>query len=394
MIPRLRPAIGLQEIGAALTAPHTVDDFERAFAMLMDQAHAVAFPYGRTGLLILLRALGLKNREIILPSYTCVVVAHAIVLSGNKPVFIDSEANGFNMDLDLAEAAITPRTGAILATSIHGYPVDLDRLAQLSHRHPDVAIIQDCAHSFSAEWKGRPVQKAGVAAVFGLNISKLMTSIFGGMITTDNDQLANALRLERNRTVSQMNSRGLMRSVYLIASTLALNPSIFGLVKRIADAGWLNRFVKYYDETLIDMPGDHLHGMSKSEASVGVMQVSRYPTIIDKRRKIATYYHDALSDIFPTQRPPILDGATYSHYVLQVENPQKLVRLALSRGVELGRLIDYCIPDMPVYRDYLPASPAFSRTRQLNASVVNLPIWVDRKGADRVVSVLSDIARL
>ncbi len=122
-----------------------MDEFESAFARLVGQAEAIAFPYGRTALLILFDALGISGREVILPAYTCVVVAHAVVLSGNTPVFVDSEAGGFNMDLDKAAAAITPQTGAILATSIHGYPVNLDKLEAIMAAHPHVAVIQDCA---------------------------------------------------------------------------------------------------------------------------------------------------------------------------------------------------------------------------------------------------------
>lgn len=108
MIPRLRPTLGWQELLAAWTPASSEDvaRFEAAFAELMGVMHAIAFPYGRTGLVILLETLGLKNREVICPAYTCVVVPHAIVYSGNEPVFIDSQDHDFNMNLDLAEAAI------------------------------------------------------------------------------------------------------------------------------------------------------------------------------------------------------------------------------------------------------------------------------------------------
>jgi len=127
MIPRLAPALGWGELFSALTPParDERERYESEFARELGHAHALAFPYGRTGLALLLEALGLSVREIILPAYTCVVVPHAIVTSGNEPVFIDSREDDYNMDLDLAEAAINERTGALVATSIHGHPVDL-----------------------------------------------------------------------------------------------------------------------------------------------------------------------------------------------------------------------------------------------------------------------------
>ncbi|MFA7413949.1 MAG: DegT/DnrJ/EryC1/StrS family aminotransferase [Rhizobium sp.] len=389
MIPRLRPAIGVADIAAAFRADRSVEDFERAFAATMEQAHAIAFPYGRTAQMLLMEALGLKGREIILPAYTCVVVAHAIVLAGGTPVFIDSEAHGFNMDLDKAEAAITAETGAIIATSIHGYPVDLDRLDAIAARHPHVVILQDCAHSFAAEWNGRPVQKHGRAAIFGLNISKLMTSIFGGMITTDDADLAARLRALRDVRL-EAGGRGLSRALYLAAATTALAPPVFSLVKRISDLGLIDRFVRYYDETLIDMPADHLVQIGRAEASVGVRQCAAYRGIIDRRRRIAAFYDEALKDLFPDGRPPLVDGATYSHYVLRVADPDGLVKAASRRGIELGRLIDYCIPDMKAYRNMTSTQGPFDQTRCLNASVVNLPVWVDEEHARRVVAAIKD----
>ena len=388
MIPRLRPAIGPSELLGAFLARHSVEDFEREFAETMKQSCAIAFPYGRTAQRLLLEALDLAGREIILPAYTCVVVAHAIVLAGAKPVFIDSEAGGFNMDLDKAEAAITADTGAIIATSIHGYPVNLDRLDALSARNPNVEIIQDCAHSFAAEWKGRPVQKAGRAAIFGLNVSKLMTSVFGGMITTDDADLAAHLREIRDARLDLRGGRGFRRAVYLAAASVALSPPVFGAVKQISNLGLIDRFVRYYDETLIDMPADSMIQIGRAEASVGVRQCARYPEIIASRRKIAAYYDEAFADIRGNGRPPLVDGATYSHYVLRVNEPDRMVAEAARHGIELGRLIDYCIPDMPAYTNLAEHQGPFPETRHLNQSVVNLPIWVNEKQAERIVGVV------
>lgn len=391
MIPRLRPSLGVADVAAAFLAERSVEDFERAFAATMEQAHAIAFPYGRTAQMLLMEALGLKGREIILPAYTCVVVAHAIVLAGCTPVFVDSEAGGFNMDLEKAEAAITADTGAIIATSIHGYPVDLDRLDAITSRHPHVVILQDCAHSFAAEWNGRPVQKHGRAAIFGLNISKLMTSIFGGMITTDDADLAARLRHMRDLRL-EAGGRGLSRAVYLAAAATALVPPVFTLVKRISDLGLIDRFVRYYDETLIDMPLGHMVQIGRAEASVGVRQCAAYRGIIDRRRRIAAFYDEALADVLPDARPPLVDGATYSHYVLRVADPDAMLKAAAHRGIELGRLIDYCIPDMTAYRAMTTTQGPFDETRRLNASVVNLPVWVDETQARRVVEGIKDIA--
>lgn len=389
MIPRLRPPFGPAEYRAALARTSTVADFENAFAALMGTRQAIAFPYGRTALMMLFESLGLKNREIICPAYTCVVVAHAIVLSGNVPVFVDSEPDGFNMDLDRAGDAVTERTGAIIATSIHGYPVDLDRLSALCARFPHVEIIQDCAHSFAAEWQGRPVQKAGRAAIFGLNVSKIMSSVFGGMVTTDDEELAERLRgMAASRLVPAGPLREAQRLAYLAASSLALAPMAFTAVDRIRRAGLIDRFTEYYSDDAIDMPADHLVGLTRVEASVGTVQCRRYERIVAHRRCVAAVYDEALKPFPKVRRAPLVEGATYSHYVARVAAPDELTERTRAAGVELGRVIDYSIPDMKAYRSYSPDDSDFSQTRRLNASVVNLPVWVDEPTARDIAAIV------
>jgi perosamine synthetase len=373
MIPRFRPDFGWEEVLAVLVpgGRYDVARFERVFAAEMGQRHAIAFPYGRTGLMLLLEALGLNNKAVICPAYTCVVVPHAIVKSGNRPIFVDSQASDCNMDLDLAEAAIGPDTGALIATSIFGHPVDLDLLDALSARHPNVFIIQDCAHSFAAEWRGHPVQQAGKAAIFGLNISKVATSIFGGMVTTDDDELAERLREIRSRRLAPAPLRkSLLRSLYLLATLVAFQPMVYGLVRRLERSGWLDRFSRYYDEAVIDLPEDALVAMTPVEARVGIVQLRKYRAMIAARRRWAGFYRTALRDCPGLRFPEVAEGATWSHIVAEVENRDELVRWAEARGVQLGVVIDYNIPEMKAYRggNACPIASHFSR------HTINLPL--------------------
>jgi dTDP-4-amino-4,6-dideoxygalactose transaminase len=395
MIPRFKPKIGWPEWKELIgpSRADAVESFEAAFAAIMGQRHAIAFLYGRTCLMLLLEALGIRGREIICPAYTCVVVPHAIVHSGNEPVFIDSRENNFNMDLDLAEAAITEKTAALIATSIFGYPIDLDCLDRIRRNHPQVTIIQDCAHSFAAEWQGRPVQKEGRAAIFGLNISKLVTSIFGGMITTDDDALAGRLRDLRLR---RLNPETFLHSVrqraYLMVSTLAFWGPLYGIVNRLEQGGWLDHFSKYYDDGRIDMPADHLDWMTGVGAQVGQAQCKRYASIVNQHRMAADCYADCLQGLRDLEMPPLVAGATYSHFVIRVKDANargSLLGRALARGVQLGQLIEYSVPEMPVYRKRCGARFACPVSAFLAQTAVNLPVW----GGERVARKVSAVVR-
>lgn len=391
MIPRLKPTIGIKELVAALhpSRRDDVERFEQDFATLMGQKYALAFPYGRTGMMLLFQALGLKDKEIICPAYTCVVVPHSIVYSGNTPIFVDCEPGGFNMDLGEAEKAITDKTGAIIATSLFGYPIDLDHLDEISKRNPHIHIIQDCAHSFATEWKGRPVQKAGVAAIFGLNISKMLTSIFGGMITTDDKEIYSKLRSLRDKTLHPADwKKGLRRLVYLISVFPALWEPIYGIINYMERYGLIDYFVQYYDEFKIDMPVDYLQQMTALEARVGRVNITLYEKIIENRKTAAKYYFNFFNDKPEFMLPPQVPGATYSHFVVQVKDRNSWLQEGIRKGIQLGWLIEYSIPEMKAYGSHEPIK--FPVAGKYSRSTINLPVWGGEKLAGRITRQLDN----
>lgn len=373
MIPRLAPPYGLRDLALTFTAKGDVQQFETAFARLAGTKHAIAFPYGRTALLCLLEALGLSRREILCPSYTCVVVPHAIVRGDNIPVFIDSEKDGYLMDLELASEAVHPQTGAVIATSFFGEPVSLAALDAFSRSHPHVAVIQDCAHSFFCEDQGTPVHRQAVAAIYGLNISKLMTSVFGGMTTTDDDDLAARLLQVRARRVAPASlSKSIARRLYFAASRLALTPSIYSVVKWISRLGVLDRFIRYYEDDQITMPRDYLDGLTDFEAAIGTMQCSRYHELIEKRRWLAERYLSALKECSHLNLPRQVSGRTWSHFTVGTPAAASYLRAHAQQGIELGELLEYYIPDMKSYRSYRNLDRGVARSHVGN--VVNLPL--------------------
>jgi perosamine synthetase len=398
MIPRFRPYVTGSELAAALSLPHgsDVEKFEQAFASAMGHKYAIAFPYGRTALVLFLEALGLKNKEIICPAYTCVVVAHAIVMSGNRPVFVDAQRTDCNMDLDGAARMTTEHTGAIFPTSLFGHPVDLDELANFQRTHPHVATLQDCGHSYAAAWHGKPVHQAGTAAMFALNVSKIMTSIFGGMLTTDDGQLANRLReLRAQRLVASGLAKSLSRLAYLIAARVAFTGWMYGLTNRMERAGLLNRFVKYYDDNKIDMPSNWLTEMTPIEARVGMVQLGKYEAMIEARRRYAAYYRERLAGVSGITFPDLPDrsGVTFSQIVGLVKNRPFVMEQARRGGVQLGEVVEYCIPDMPAYRPYVKEGQRWPRAHFFARHVINLPVsgYFEPHIAQRVVDVLTPI---
>jgi perosamine synthetase len=393
MIPRLKPDLSWREIGTLfkLNFSNNTIDFERAFAQLVGQRNAVFFPYGRTALYFLLEAMSIRGKEVICPAYTCVVVPHAIVSTGNEPVFVDSHPQNFNLDWGQVEEATSEKTAAVIPTSVFGYPVNLDSLKAYRQRHPEVIILQDCAHSYTASWKDFPVQREGDAAFFGSNVSKIITSIFGGMVSTNDDKLADRLRESRKNRISAPSMlRDLMLRLYLLAVWVSFQEPIYGMTNTFERFGLLDLFVRYYDEEKIDMPSDFLLGTTPTQARVGQIQCERYNEIIENRRKIAVYYNENLLNVGDLCLPPLDLGATFSHYVPQTLHREAIMRHALSEGVQIGQLIEYCIPEMPAYRDRKGCRFRYPVASRLAKETINLPISIGGsiEKAARVVACL------
>lgn len=378
MIPRFKPRLGWKEF-FALFRPNKggVERFEQAFAQKFKAADAVAFPYGRSAQWAFFNAVGIKNAEIIMPAYTCSVVAHSVTLSGNIPRFIDIDLDDYNMNLDEAEAAINENTRAIIATHTFGYPQDLGRLeamvnfAEEKYGHK-IWLMQDCCHAFGAEWKGRMIGTSGDVALYAFNISKMITSVFGGMLTFQDQALADKVRAWRDanyRTASWV--KGMKRRLYLLAVYIAFSEKIYGLTWWLQEkTPLLNRFTKtYHLDNKIHFPPDYLERMLEVEAAVGLKQLERYDDIILRRRASAAYYDKHLERRDGWIFPPIREGATYSHYVVRVNDRRKVIEEWAKMGFHLGEIIQYSIPSLPEYSAKI--NDTFPNSKIASSSMVN-----------------------
>ena len=390
MIPRFKPWLGLAEFAALFkTNKGSVQRFEKVFARKFKAVDAVSFPYGRSAQWAFFKAVGINNSEIIMPAYTCSVVAHAVTLSGNIPRFVDINLHDYNMNLDEAESAINENTRAIIATHTFGYPQDLDRLEAIVKRAEEkyghkIWLMQDCCHAFGAEWNGRMIGTSGDVAVYALNISKMITSIFGGMLTFQDQELADKIRAWRDanyRCASRWKS--LQRRLYLLAIYIAFDERIYGLTWWLQEkTPLLNYFTKVYHlDDRIHLPPDHQDLMLEVEAKVGLVQLRRYDDIIANRRNNAAFYDKKLPKRLGWILPPLVEGATYSHYVVRVPDRKPVIQEWVSQGIQLGDLIQYSIPLLPEYKISHPSSCICSEIA--SKRTINFPVTFSTTLFDR-----------
>jgi len=210
MIPINAPQIGAEEIEAVvkvmrsgvltdkLGAGPVVTKFEEAFAKFAEAKHAIAVNTGTAALHSAIVAAELKSGdEVILPSFTFVSTAEVVVMTGAKPVFVDINPETYNVSPEEVEKAVTKRTKMIFPVDLYGLPADTQQMREIADKH-GLVIVEDAAQAHGAGYKGKPVGAFADVTCWSFYASKNMTTGEGGMITTNDDEIAEKLRLMRS----------------------------------------------------------------------------------------------------------------------------------------------------------------------------------------------------
>ncbi|MGI8906310.1 MAG: DegT/DnrJ/EryC1/StrS family aminotransferase [Candidatus Sumerlaeaceae bacterium] len=171
-----------------------VAEFEKEFAAFQDAKHGITCCNGTIALELAMKALGIQaGDEVLVPAYTFIATATSVLQLRAVPIFIDIDPMTANMDLTAAEAAITPRTRAIIVVHFGGLPIDLDAAKALAKKH-DLLLIEDAAHSWGSQWRGKGTGAHGDLGTFSFQMSKNLTSAEGGIIVTDNEEYGRLAR--------------------------------------------------------------------------------------------------------------------------------------------------------------------------------------------------------
>jgi perosamine synthetase len=363
MIPITRPSLGPEEIAALaavvesgwLTQGARVAEFETAVARYCSARHAVACSNCTTALHLALHVLGVgPGDEVIVPSMSFIATANAVVHSGATPIFAEVDPRTFNLEPDAAEAAITPRTRAIIPVHQIGLPADLDRFHAIARRH-GMVIVEDAACALGARYKGRPIGGYSELACFSFHPRKVICTGEGGMVLTSNDNFAQQMRLLRQHgmTIPDTQRHGSNALV----------------IERYACVGYNYR-------------------MTDLQAAIGVEQIKRLDGLIARRRHLAGRYTAALKS-HPYLQPPFIPGyaePNYQSYAVTLSEDCPVARddilhALLQRGIAAKPGVMTAHSE-PAYRDRgiaarLPVTEAANRRSLL------LPLYPDLSEADQ-----------
>lgn len=374
MIPITKPHLGDEEGEAArrvvasgwLTQGPVVAEFERVVADYCGTAHAVAVSNCTTALHLALVALGVgPGDEVICPSLSFIATANAVRYTGATPVFADVDPRTYNLDPDAAEAAITPRTRAIMPVHQIGLPADMDRFNALAARH-GVKVFEDAACAIGSRYKGRPIGGHSEMACFSFHPRKVISTGEGGVITTDNAEYARRLRLLRQHGMS-------------VPDTARHN----------ADRVIIEEYVCVgYNYRMTDL-----------QAAVGVEQMKRLDWIVGRRRELAARYTRALAGHAWLRPPYVPAGAepNFQSYAVQVApgapvGRNELMQRLLDRGIASRRGVMLAHRE-PAYAGHANPAPLHHSEAASDRSLL-LPLYpqMTREEQDSVVGALFETA--
>ena len=303
MIPIARPQMGEEEkarvweamAAGSLAQGPRVRELEEQFAAFIGAGHAVATSSGTTALHLALLGYGIgAGDEVITVPFTFIASANSVLYTGARPVFVDIGERDFCIDPELIEAAITERTKAIMPVSLYGQPADMEAIAEIAERH-GLAVVEDACQAHGAAIGDRRSGTWG-AGTFSFYPTKNMTTGEGGMLTTDDGELAERVRLLREHGMK----------------------------------------VRYHH----DVVGYNFR-MTDIAASIGLAQLPKLPANNDRRRAIAARYDaELLGVITPQVRPGVTH--VYHQYTLCVNERDAFAEALKARGV--GSAIYYPIP--------------------------------------------------
>lgn len=402
MIGVRRASLGIREVLQAMGTGAARSQFEAAVAEKAGARFGLSFIYGHSGLLALLRSMELNGAEVIVPAFTSQVVAETVIGTGNRPVFVDIDLADFNMDLNLLEKAITPRTRVIVATHLFGYPASLPGIREIAAGQ-NIAIIEDSAHSYPGTTRG-PDGLQGDAAFFSLGPGKPLFTVRGGMVVTNDQGLYEKMLSYRDREMSAITRQewfkrwALLGAHYLLSKPALFDiADYFHLTSKSALRTAFGRPPGYgvgSTDPRPELPPNYATGYADFQARIGLAQLEKADWMLSRRRANANLYSQLLAGIPGMVPAPLVQQASYTHYSVRVPDKESICfrEKLLARGIETGRTFNYTVPGLK-NRPYYGGS--YPHAEQASREIANLPVYPDltdeqiRKIAQEIHSVMT-----
>lgn len=336
-----------------------VQEFEEKFAAYVGTKYAVAISNCTTALHLAMITAGVsEDDEVICPSMSFIATANSIKYVGATPVFAEVESATFNIDVKHAEKLITPKTKAILIVHQVGLPADIDAFKALCEKH-NLKLIEDAACAAGSSYKGNKIGSHSDLVCFSFHPRKVITTGDGGMITTDNENYYNRLKLLRQHGMS--------------VSDRLRHSSSKVIIEEYLEVGYNFR-------------------MTDIQAAVGIRQLEKLDWIVAERRKLAEKYNKAFADIDFIRLPAEPDGyiTNWQSYIiyLKPESPVKrndLMQMLLDKGISTRRGVMTSHREIAYEKEKLVSPLPVSEDASDNSVVLPLYVPMSNEEIDFVI---------
>ena len=330
-----------------------VKDFEKKFSGTINRKYGIAVSSGTAALEVAAQAIGIcEGDEVIMPTFTIISCAIAVTKLGAIPVLVDSNIYTWNMNVDEIEAKITARTKAIIMVHLYGLPAEVDKILELAKKY-NLKIIEDAAEMHGQTYYGKPCGSFGDISIFSFYPNKHITTGEGGMVVTDNEELAERCRLIRNLC--------------------------------------FRKDVRYIHDEISDN-----YRFTNMQAAVGLAQLERLDEFVIKKREMGKYYTKNLKNIdgliLPIERTEYADNIYWVYGLvlqkdIQVDN--KTVQKLLAEEGVASRTFFWCMHEQPVFqKKRLFQGETYSNAEYLARKGFYIPsgLAISRDQMDKVIS--------
>jgi len=339
-----------------LTTGPKVAEFEKAWADRQGVKQAIAVTSCTTALHLILVALGIgPGDEVIVPAFTWVSTANVVMYCGATPIFVDVDPRTFNLEVSQLAAKVTPKTKAIIPVHLFGLCADMQAIAAVA---PDIPLVEDAACAVGSIYQGRAAGSLGIAGAFSLHPRKIITTGEGGMITTNDEDLAAKMRILRNHGASLSEEQ----RHWGVKPYLLPDFNVLGFNYRMTDL----------------------------QGAVGLVQLSKLDTLLTERRYWADFYTEAFQDLAWLRPPMIPEGyqSGWQAYVCWVDESRSplsrnaLMEVLQERGIST-RPGTHALHLLGYYQQKFGLRPDdFPRARDCDRHSLALPLHNRMTNAD------------
>jgi dTDP-4-amino-4,6-dideoxygalactose transaminase len=338
--------------GQLVQGPH-IAQFEEAFARFLGEGHvkAASLDFGRMALYDILVSMQFPpGSEIIVPALTFWVVPEITRVAGLKLVFADIDPATFTLSPAAVERAITPNTRAVLPTHLYGLACDMDPILALARKH-GLKVIEDCAHSLGATYKGRMVGTLGDASFFSFQAFKPLNTFGGGLAWVRDAELfarvAERADLEpwpTEKRVEKVLSAGWWQRTFIRPTVFTYSGFPIWWLASFTDIK-PDRYLWEKVQRLDPLPPHYRGRYSNVQAALGLAGLERLPEFIERTRRHAKVFDEMLGDVPGVTLPVVPEGQThvYYQYCPYVRDSADLVRRCIRRGIDVAPMhVDVC----------------------------------------------------